>query len=82
MPYVLHEPMTRSHPSDVDERVSQLNSLVEGGNSVLLVEHDMTLVAGVIGLGPGAGDEGGAVVASSIPTAIASAKKRPDCGHI
>src|SRR5450756_1619408 len=75
--YVLDEPTTGLHPSDVDKLVKQLNGLVDGGNTVLVVEHDMALVAQsdwVIDMGPGAGDEGGRVVASGIPSAIASAK--------
>ena len=75
--YVLDEPTTGLHPSDVEKLVKQLNGLVDGGNTVLVVEHDMALVAQsdwVIDMGPGAGDEGGRVVASGIPSAIASAK--------
>jgi excinuclease ABC subunit A len=74
---VLDEPTTGLHPSDVEKLVKQLNGLVDGGNTVLVVEHDMALVAQsdwVIDMGPGAGDEGGRVVASGIPSAIASAK--------
>jgi excinuclease ABC subunit A len=75
--YVLDEPTTGLHPSDVEKLVKQLNGLVDDGNTVLVVEHDIALVAQsdwVIDMGPGAGDEGGRVVASGIPSTIASAK--------
>ena len=75
--YVLDEPTTGLHPSDVEKLVKQLNGLVDGGNTVLVVEHDMALVAQsdwVIDMGPGAGDEGGAVVASGVPAEIAASK--------
>jgi excinuclease ABC subunit A len=72
--YVLDEPTTGLHPSDVEKLVKQLNGLVDGGNTVLVVEHDMALIAQsdwVIDMGPGAGDEGGSVVASGSPASIA-----------
>ena len=76
--YVLDEPTTGLHPSDVEKLVKQLNGLVDAGNTVLVVEHDMALVAQsdwVIDMGPGAGDEGGAVVASGVPAEIAASKR-------
>ena len=60
--YVLDEPTTGLHPSDVEKLMTQLDGLVEAGNTVIVVEHDMRVVAGsdwVIDIGPGAGDEGG-----------------------
>jgi excinuclease ABC subunit A len=50
---------------------------VEAGNTVIVVEHDMRVVAGsdwVIDIGPGAGDEGGRIVAEGTPASIATAK--------
>jgi excinuclease ABC subunit A len=76
--YILDEPTTGLHPSDVEKLVRQLNSLVDGGSSVIVVEHDMMMVAQsdwVIDMGPGAGDEGGSVVAVGPPTAVASVKE-------
>lgn len=75
--YVLDEPTTGLHPSDVEQLIRQLNGLVEGGNTVVVVEHDMALAAQsdwVIDIGPGAGDQGGNVVASGTPSAIAGYK--------
>src|SRR4029434_3323581 len=65
--YVLDEPTTGLHPSDVERLVVQLEDLVDAGNTVIVVDHDMSLAAGsdwVIDIGPGAGDDGGQVVAS------------------
>jgi excinuclease ABC subunit A len=72
--YILDEPTTGLHPSDVDRLVAQLDGLVESGNTVIVVEHDMRVVAAsdwVVDIGPGAGDEGGRVVASGPPLAVA-----------
>src|SRR5579885_415382 len=43
--YVLDEPTTGLHPSDVDRLMAQLDGLVESGNTVIVVEHEMKLVA-------------------------------------
>jgi excinuclease ABC subunit A len=74
--YILDEPTTGLHPSDVEKLVAQLDGLVEAGNTVIVVEHDMRVVAAsdhVIDIGPGAGEEGGRIVASGIPAVIARA---------
>jgi excinuclease ABC subunit A len=71
--YVLDEPTTGLHPADVEKLLLQLDSLVSAGNTVVVVEHEMRIVATsdwVIDMGPGAGDEGGRVVASGTPLAI------------
>lgn len=75
--YVLDEPTTGLHPHDVVKLLAQLNGLVEAGNTVITVEHDMQVVASsdwVIDMGPGAGDEGGKIVAQGIPEKVAKAK--------
>lgn len=73
--YVLDEPTNGLHPADVDRLLVQLQALVDGGNTVVVVEHDMRVVAQtdwVIDIGPGAGDEGGRIVASGPPAAVAA----------
>jgi excinuclease ABC subunit A len=72
--YVLDEPTTGLHAADVDKLMTQLNTLVDAGNTVVVVEHDMRVAAAsdwVIDMGPGAGDHGGRVVARGTPHEIA-----------
>ena len=76
--YILDEPTTGLHPFDVDRLMAQLDALVASGNTVIVVEHDMRVIAGsdwVIDIGPGAGEEGGRVVASGTPADIARASQ-------
>ncbi|MGZ8377022.1 MAG: excinuclease ABC subunit UvrA [Gemmatirosa sp.] len=75
--YVLDEPTTGLHPSDVEKLMAQLSGLVDAGNTVVVVEHDMRVAAGsdwIIDMGPGAGEEGGRVVAEGPPATIARAR--------
>jgi excinuclease ABC subunit A len=78
--YVLDEPTTGLHPADVERLLIQLQGLVEAGNTVVVVEHDMQVIAQsdwVIDMGPGAGDEGGHIVAAGPPSQVArSARSR------
>lgn len=74
--YLLDEPTTGLHPADVEVLMRQLHSLVDAGNTVVVVEHDMAVVAGadhVIDLGPEGGDRGGRIVASGTPAEVARA---------
>jgi excinuclease ABC subunit A len=73
--YVLDEPTTGLHPSDVEKLKRQLHGLVDAGNTVILVEHDMSVAADsdwIVDVGPGAGEEGGHVVVSGPPNQVAS----------
>jgi excinuclease ABC subunit A len=77
--YVLDEPTTGLHPADVERLLAQLNRLVDLGNTVILVEQDMYVVANsdwVIDIGPGAGEEGGTIIAQGAPVVVAQSKGR------
>ncbi|KPA90068.1 Excinuclease ATPase subunit [Pseudomonas asplenii] len=74
--YVLDEPTTGLHAADADRLLLQLQRLVEAGNTVVMIEHDMRVVAQadwVIDVGPGAGDTGGRIVAAGTPRQVAMA---------
>ncbi|WP_308291546.1 excinuclease ABC subunit UvrA [Microbacterium sp. G2-8] len=74
--YLLDEPTSGLHPSDADRLVGHLQHLVDGGNTVIIVEHDMRVVTRadrVVDLGPGAGTAGGSVVAEGTPEEVAGA---------
>lgn len=76
--YILDEPTTGLHPADVEKLLVQLNRLVEAGNTVIVVEHDMRVVCSsdwVIDMGPGAGDEGGRIVFEGTPERMMKSRK-------
>ncbi|MBG8559600.1 excinuclease ABC subunit UvrA [Pseudomonas qingdaonensis] len=73
--YVLDEPTNGLHPQDIDRLMLQLGRLVDAGHTVIVVEHDMRVVAQsdwVIDIGPGAGDQGGTLVACGTPQQVAA----------
>jgi excinuclease ABC subunit A len=75
--YVLDEPTTGLHPADVVRLMAQLDRLVDARNTVIVVEHEMRVVAGsdwIIDIGPGAGEEGGKLVVCGPPDKVAKAK--------
>ncbi|MEE3623531.1 excinuclease ABC subunit UvrA [Nitrospirillum sp. BR 11752] len=83
--YVLDEPTTGLHPSDVDRLLTQLDALVTAGNTVVVVDHDMGVAAAsdwVIDIGPGAGDEGGRVVAAGPPETVAACPDSRTAPHL
>ncbi|MBO5870661.1 MAG: excinuclease ABC subunit UvrA [Clostridia bacterium] len=73
--YVLDEPTTGLHTDDVNKLVSVLQKLVDAGNSVVVIEHNLDLIKTadyIIDLGPDGGDAGGRVVAKGTPEEVAA----------
>ncbi len=76
--YLLDEPTTGLHYQDIDMLLKVLNQLVEKGNSVMVIEHNLHVLKAMdylIDLGPDGGDEGGRIMAAGTPEEIAKNKK-------
>lgn len=76
--YVLDEPTTGLHFEDVRRLLQVLQRLVDGGNTVLVIEHNLDVIRSadwVIDLGPEGGDGGGEIIAQGTPEDIAKSKK-------
>ena len=76
--YILDEPTTGLHSADVANLLKVLQKLVDAGNTVLIIEHNLDVVKCadyIIDLGPEGGDEGGMIVASGTPEQVAKSKK-------
>ncbi len=76
--YVLDEPTTGLHNADVHKLIDVLQKLVDGGNTVLVIEHNLNVIKAsdyIIDLGPEGGDEGGNIVAKGTPEDVAKSKK-------
>ncbi len=76
--YILDEPTTGLHTADVHRLVEVLQRLADGGNTVLVIEHNLNLIKvadHIIDLGPEGGDRGGTVVVSGTPEEVAACKE-------
>jgi excinuclease ABC subunit A len=76
--YILDEPTTGLHPDDIKKLVLVLKRLVEKGNTVLVIEHNLDIIRNsdwIVDLGPEGGEEGGFLIAQGPPSAVAKNKK-------
>ncbi|MBP3582633.1 MAG: excinuclease ABC subunit UvrA, partial [Clostridia bacterium] len=76
--YILDEPTTGLHTEDVSKLISILQRLADGGNTVIVIEHNLDLIKTadyIIDLGPEGGDGGGTIVATGTPEEIAECEK-------
>jgi excinuclease ABC subunit A len=75
--YILDEPTVGLHMSDVEKLLHVLHKLVDDGNTIVVIEHNLDVIAEadwIIDLGPEGGDKGGSIVAQGTPADIARAK--------
>ncbi|MBR3233289.1 excinuclease ABC subunit UvrA [Candidatus Saccharibacteria bacterium] len=78
--YILDEPTTGLHTADVKRMLEILNKLVDGGNSMIIIEHNLHVIKSadwVIDMGPEGGQHGGTIVAEGTPEQLAKEAKTP-----
>ncbi|EQD61380.1 excinuclease ABC, A subunit [mine drainage metagenome] len=83
--YVLDEPTVGLHMADVEKLIQVLHRLVEAGNTAVVVEHNLDIMAEadwIIDMGPEAGESGGRVVAEGAPAAVARSAGRSHTGRV
>ncbi len=76
--YILDEPTTGLHFADVEKLIEILQKLTDGGNSIVVIEHNLDVIKTadyIIDLGPEGGDKGGTIVATGTPEEVAKCKK-------
>jgi excinuclease ABC subunit A len=83
--YVLDEPTVGLHMADVEKLIHVLHRLVAAGNTAVVVEHNLDVMAEadwILDLGPEAGDGGGRIVAQGAPAQIARRSKQSHTGRV
>ena len=73
--YVMDEPTTGLHPADIDRLLAIVDRLIAGGNTVVVIEHNLDVIAAadwIVDLGPEGGKNGGAIVAEGPPESVAA----------
>ena len=76
--YILDEPTTGLHMADVHKLIEILQRLVEGGNTLLVIEHNLDVIKSadnIIDLGPEGGDNGGTIIAQGTPEEVAKVEE-------
>jgi len=76
--YILDEPTTGLHPADIQHLLTVLGRLVDSGNTVVIIEHNLDVIKTadhIIDLGPEGGEEGGRIIATGSPETVAANKK-------
>lgn len=76
--YILDEPTTGLHTADIHKLIKVLNQLVEGGNTVVVIEHNLDVIKTadyIIDLGPEGGDKGGTIVTKGTPEEVSNVKE-------
>ena len=76
--YILDEPTTGLHTADIEKLLVILQRLVDGGDTVIVIEHNLDVIKSadyIIDLGPEGGDKGGTIVAQGTPEEIVKVKK-------
>ncbi len=83
--YVLDEPTVGLHMADVEKLIAVLHRLIDAGNTAVVVEHNLDVMAEadwIIDMGPEAGEDGGRIVAQGTPAQVAARKARSHTGHV
>jgi excinuclease ABC subunit A len=76
--YILDEPTTGLHPADIQHLLNVLDRLIEQGNSVIVIEHNLDVIKTadwIVDVGPEGGDEGGQIIAATTPEKLLAEEK-------